>query len=192
VPSDQKANFCGARTYSLSSKMTKLDYKTEVPLSCGPEDADFVAFVEATSLIGGCDVVEEFLACGLWPLGQQFGFEVETKESPLSKVLVPMPQVTAAIEEREAEAEFVSRIEDATNELVGRYNLTKHNSYQGLRHGQLNHIFELAKVLCQPRPEPIVWKHKFSVVVTASVPMKTFRKCGRGGKSNRSEAHTSA
>jgi hypothetical protein len=54
--------------------MTKLDYLTEVCSSCGPEDANFVTFIDATSLIDGHNVMEEFLACGLWPLGQQFGF----------------------------------------------------------------------------------------------------------------------
>jgi hypothetical protein len=41
--------------------------------------------------------VEEFLASGLWPLGQQFGFEAEMKESPLSKVIVPMTWITTTI-----------------------------------------------------------------------------------------------
>jgi hypothetical protein len=44
--------------------MMELNYLMEVPSSCCPEDDDFVAFVEATSLIGGRNVVEEFLACG--------------------------------------------------------------------------------------------------------------------------------
>jgi hypothetical protein len=68
-----------------------LNYLTKVPSSCGPKDTDFAAFVEGTSLIRGHDVVEEFLACGLWPLGEQFGFRVEMKESPMSKVMTPMP-----------------------------------------------------------------------------------------------------
>jgi hypothetical protein len=54
--------------------MTHLVYDTDVP--CGPEDANFTAFIEATSLIGDRDAVEEFLASSLWPLSQQFGFEV--------------------------------------------------------------------------------------------------------------------
>jgi hypothetical protein len=58
VHSDQKVDFHSKRTYPLSSKMTKLDYLMEVPSSCGLEDANFVAFIEATSLIGGCNVVE--------------------------------------------------------------------------------------------------------------------------------------
>jgi hypothetical protein len=34
-----------------------------------PEDADFAAFIEATSLISSHNAVEEFLASSLWPLG---------------------------------------------------------------------------------------------------------------------------
>jgi hypothetical protein len=90
VPSEQKADSLCQKTYSLSSNMTKMYYLTEVPFSCGPKDANVAAFIEVASLIGGRNVVKEFLASGLWPLGQQFGFQVERKESPLSKVLVPM------------------------------------------------------------------------------------------------------
>jgi hypothetical protein len=135
--------------------MTELSYLTEVPSSYGSDDADFVAFVEATSLIGGHNVVEEFLACGLWPLGELFGFRVETKESPLSKVMVLMPLITVTIMEWESEAKFVAHVENAANLLVGNYNIVEHKAYQGLRYSRLNHIFELARVLCQPRPEPI-------------------------------------
>jgi hypothetical protein len=91
VPLEQKPDSSGQRTYPLSSKMTKMNYLTEVPSSCGLENTNVVAFIEATSLIGGRVVMEEFLASDLWPLGQQFGFQVERKEPPLSKVLVPMP-----------------------------------------------------------------------------------------------------
>jgi hypothetical protein len=105
--------------------------------------------------------VEEFLTCGLWPVGEQFGFPVETKVSPLSKVLVPMPQITATIGEWGSEAQFMASIEDAANLLVGKYNTVEHTAYQGFRHRRLNHIFELAGILCPSQPEPIVWKHKW-------------------------------
>jgi uncharacterized alpha/beta hydrolase family protein len=77
-------------------------------------------------------VVEEFPSSILWPLSQQFGFEVETMESLLSKVIVPMPRITTAIWQRESESTFVAWIEKVVNELDGRYNITKHNAYQGL------------------------------------------------------------
>jgi hypothetical protein len=128
--------------------MMELNYLTEVPSSYSLEDTNFAAFVEVTSLIGGRDVVEEFVACGLWTLDEQFGFPVETKESPLSKVIVLMPQITAAIGERESEVTFVACIENAAHLLVGNYNTVERKAYQGLRHRQLNRIFELAGVLC--------------------------------------------
>jgi hypothetical protein len=131
----QRSDFSGQRTYPLSSKMTPLVHEMDVSSSCGPEDADFMAFIEVTSRTSGRDAVEEFLASGLWPLGQQFGFEVETEESLLSKVIVVTPWITTAIGQRESEAMFVAWIEKVAHELVGRYNITKHNAYQGLQYG---------------------------------------------------------
>jgi hypothetical protein len=83
--------------------MTPLNYLTDAPFECGPEDTDVVAFVEATSIIEGYDTVEEFLAYGIWPLSENCDFEVETKQTPLSKFMVPMPKVTPIIGTQESE-----------------------------------------------------------------------------------------
>jgi hypothetical protein len=109
--------------------MAPLNYLTEAPSEWGSEDANFAALVEATSIIRGHDTVEEFLACGLWPLGENFGFHVERKESPLSKVMVSMPQVNPVIGVQESGAAFEARILNAVNLLVGNYNITEHNAY---------------------------------------------------------------
>jgi hypothetical protein len=79
--------------------------------------------------------MEVFLACGLWPLSEKFGFEVEANESPLSKVAVPMPQVTPIIGAQEPRAAFEARIANVVNLLVGNYNIMGHNTYRGLQHG---------------------------------------------------------
>jgi hypothetical protein len=114
--------------------MTQLNHLTEAP-SCGLEDTDFAFFIEATSIVGGCDGVEEFLTSGLWPLSEKFGFKVGRKKSPLSKVLVSMPQINTSIRANESRAEFEACIANAASLLVGKYNIAEHNSYQGLRHG---------------------------------------------------------
>jgi hypothetical protein len=54
--------------------MTRLNYLMKDPSSCGLEDANFVAFVEVTSIVGGRNAMEEFLASGLWSLSEKFGF----------------------------------------------------------------------------------------------------------------------
>jgi hypothetical protein len=190
VPVEQKADVWGKGSYLLSSTMTCLNYLMEAPSSGGSKDANFVAFVETTSSVGGRDAVEEFLASGLWPLSEKFGFKVETKESPLSKVVVLMPQIDAAIRTEESRVEFAVCIVNTANLLVGNYNVVEHNAYQGLQHGWLNHVFKLAGVLCQPRPNPIVWKRKPAVATLAPAPRKTSGKWGRGRKSFDSGSQT--
>jgi hypothetical protein len=37
---------------------------------------------------------------------------------------------------------------NAASLLVSNYNITKHNAYNGLWHGRLNRVFELAGILC--------------------------------------------
>jgi hypothetical protein len=50
VPTEHKTDVRGKVSYLLSSMMTRLNYLIEAP-SCGPEDANFAAFVEATSIV---------------------------------------------------------------------------------------------------------------------------------------------
>jgi hypothetical protein len=45
---------------------------------------------------------------------------VETKESPFSKITMPMPHIDTAIRERESSARFAVHIEKAANELVDK------------------------------------------------------------------------
>jgi hypothetical protein len=79
---EQTADVRGKGTYPLSCTMIPLNYSTEVTFECGPADANVAAFTEVASTIGGRNTVEEFLACGLWPLSEKFGFKVEPKETP--------------------------------------------------------------------------------------------------------------
>jgi hypothetical protein len=65
VPSEPIANIRGKGNYLLSSVMTLLNYLTDAPFECDPEDVNVAAFAEATSIIGACDTMEEFLACGM-------------------------------------------------------------------------------------------------------------------------------
>jgi hypothetical protein len=83
VPMEQTIDVHDKGTYPLSYIMISLDYSMEVTFECGPRDANVAAFTKVSSIIGGGhDLVEEFLACVLWPLSEKFGFKVETKETP--------------------------------------------------------------------------------------------------------------
>jgi hypothetical protein len=135
VPAKQTGDGRGKGIYPLSSTMTPLTHLTEAPSAYGPDDANIAAFVEATSIIESRDAVEEFFACGLCSLNENFGFEAERKEAPLSKVLVLMPLVATAIRAQEPTVEFEACIVNAVNVLVGNYNIIEHKAYEGLRHG---------------------------------------------------------
>jgi hypothetical protein len=115
--------------------MNPLDYLLAVPFECGPGDANVATFTKATSIIGGRNTMEEFLDCGIWPLSEKSYFEVEMKETPLSKVVVLMPKVTPIIGTKESEAAFEARIINVVNLLVGNYNVAEHNAYTGLHYG---------------------------------------------------------
>jgi hypothetical protein len=106
VPSKQVTDVQGKGNYPLSSTMTHLDYLIDASFACGLGDVNVAAFTEAVSIIEGRDTMEEFLACGIWPFSEKCDFEVETKETPLSKVMVPMPKVTPIIGKQESEAAF--------------------------------------------------------------------------------------
>jgi hypothetical protein len=116
---------------------------------------------------------------------------VERKESPLSKVMVLMPQVNLVIGAQEPGAAFETWIVNATNLLVGNYNIMEHNTCKGLWGGQLNRVFELAGVLCQPRSEPIVRKRKSGGMVPTSAPKRAIEKRRRVRGSSRSGDRTS-
>jgi hypothetical protein len=155
VPSEQKADVRGKGNYPLRSVLNQLEYLTDAPFECGPNDANVVAFGEAAVIIGGHDAVEEFLMCDIWPLCENYEFEVEGLELPISKVVMPMPKVTPIIVKHESEAALEAWIVMVANQLVGNYCMMEHNSCTGLQHGRLNCVFELASVHYQPRLEPI-------------------------------------
>jgi hypothetical protein len=115
--------------------MTPLDYLIDAPFECSLGDVNVVAFTEATSIIGGCGVVEEFLARGIWLLPEKCEFEAKMKVTPLSKVMVPMPKVTPTIGNQESEAAIKAQIVGATNLLVCNYNVEENKAYTLLWHG---------------------------------------------------------
>jgi hypothetical protein len=127
----------------------------DAPFECGPEDANVAAFVKAALIISGCDAMLELPACGICPLSESCVFEVKRKEISLSKVMVPMLKLTPTIGKHELETALKAWIAATANMLIVNYCVTEHNSCTGLRHGQLNRVFELADVLCQPHPKPI-------------------------------------
>jgi hypothetical protein len=77
----------GKGVYALHSSMSALDFSTDPSFECADDDTGDLTFVHSTSLIGGQDIVEEYLTCILFPLSARMGFrEITDGETPVSKV----------------------------------------------------------------------------------------------------------
>jgi hypothetical protein len=81
----------------MCSYMCSLEFRTDPPFDYANDDLGDIAFVQATKFIGGRDVVEEFIACGMYPLATGAGFDrVATCTTLVTKLKVPLLKFTAA------------------------------------------------------------------------------------------------
>jgi hypothetical protein len=122
---------------ALHSSMSPLDYVIEPSFNCPDDDAGDIAFVRATSSIGGRDAIEEYLACGMLPLLVNFGFgEIADGETPISKVVVPLPDLPFARVAGESNKCFLARVELEVENIVGGYSRVEHDAcMKSLRNG---------------------------------------------------------
>jgi hypothetical protein len=110
----------GKNVYALCSHMSALDFLTEPPVDYIDTDVGDVAFVRATCVIGGRDAIEEYLACGQYPLSSDFGFgEIHDSITPVLKLSVPLLEFCAARAKEESKTQFLVKIELGQKTLWG-------------------------------------------------------------------------
>jgi hypothetical protein len=140
----------GVTMHILRSYMCSLEFRTDTPLDCADDDLGDVAFVQATKFIRGCDVVEEFIACGMYPLAVDAGFDrVAMRSMLVSKLKVPLPKfIVVHNDDNEDDVHFLARVELEAKGIVGSYTKAEHDACLAhIRNGcRLNHVFELAGV----------------------------------------------
>jgi hypothetical protein len=147
----------GKGIFALHSYMTGLDFVTEPLFECPDEDAGDAAFVKATRTIGGRDVVEEYMVCGLFPLSVSFGLgEIADGETPVLKLAAPMLEFPVARHPEETNEGFRGRVELAVTSIIGRYAHGEHDVCVATvpNGGRVNRVFELAGVPYGPQLKP--------------------------------------
>jgi hypothetical protein len=108
VPSPGRGN----GILALHSYMTRLDFVTEPSFHCPDNEAGDMAFVKVTCAIGGRDAVEEYMACGLFPLSGSFNLgEIFEGKMLVSKLTVPLPEFPIARRPDEMNNGFRVRVE---------------------------------------------------------------------------------
>jgi hypothetical protein len=76
----------GKGVFALHSIMSALDYTMEPSFECHYTYSSDVAFIRAVGSIGGRYAIEEYFACGMYPLSASFGFDgIADSESPVLK-----------------------------------------------------------------------------------------------------------
>jgi hypothetical protein len=65
----------GKSVHAPRSQMSGLDFHTEPLFDCADDDSGDIAFIWATKFVGGRDTMEEFLACGVYLLAANVGFD---------------------------------------------------------------------------------------------------------------------
>jgi hypothetical protein len=117
----------GKFVHALRSHMSTLKFCTKPSYDCSGKDLSDGAFVWASKCIRGQDVVEEFVACGVWLLAASVNFEqMEVGLTPISKLNVPLPRFPLSHEDDEDDIKFVARVEQDARVIVGSYTHTEH------------------------------------------------------------------
>jgi hypothetical protein len=138
----------------LLSHLCGLDFWTEPHFDCIDEDLGDVAFVKATKFIRGQDAMEEYLACGMYPLSASVSFErVADGVTPASRLKLLLLKFEAI---RKDDVQFLARVELDAEGVVGSYTRPEHDvCMTGLcNRSRLNRVFELVGVAYGSRPVP--------------------------------------
>jgi hypothetical protein len=73
--------------------------------------------------------VEEYLACGMFPLSAGFGFrEIADGETPVSKIVLLLPDFPLTKFQGESDDHFQARVELGMENVVGSYNRAEHDT----------------------------------------------------------------
>jgi hypothetical protein len=112
----------GKSMYALRSRMNALDYTVEHEVERLYSNVNNAAFVRATATVRGCDAVEEFLACGMYPLPSSFSFrDIMVDMTAMSKVKTPLPLFPIEAVSMEDAGHFLAKVETDVERILGSY-----------------------------------------------------------------------
>jgi hypothetical protein len=138
--------------------MNALDYTMELEVDCPDNDVNDVAFVRVIAIIGGHNAVEEFLACGMYPLSSGFGFrDVAVGMTVVLRVetsLSIFPVEAIHVEEADR---FLAMVKMDTERILGSYGHREQDALMTAKlliGGHLNWLFDQKGAPCAPQPMP--------------------------------------
>jgi hypothetical protein len=138
--------------------MSALDYMVEPKVECSFDDPNDVAFVRATTTISGRDVVEEFVACKMFPRDSGFSFRnVPISMMPVLGVRTPLPLFLIEPVSTEDISHVLAEVETEAERFLGSFRPREYDAVMAANipnGGHLNHVFEKMGMTYAPRPLP--------------------------------------
>jgi hypothetical protein len=129
--------------------MSEINLMMEPPFECPDDENGDAAFVKATRTIDGRDVMEEYMACGLFSLSVSFSLgEVADGVMHVLKLSPPVPDFRVTRLPKEANDGIRARVELDAVDVMGRYTHGEHKVCVEvvLNWGIVNQVFEHAVV----------------------------------------------
>jgi hypothetical protein len=172
----------GKSVHAPRSHMSTLRFRTKPSYDCSSKELGDDTFIWSSKCIGGRDIVEEFMSCGVWPLATDVNFEqVKDDLTPILKLKVSLPRFPLSREDEEDDVKFLARVEQEVRVIVGSYTRTEHEAcIAGLQNnGRLNRVLNLVGVAYGPHPVLVSTEalKKRKVDATRKVLAKLLKAC---------------
>jgi hypothetical protein len=156
------------------------------------------AFHLASTILGGRDIIEEFVAAEIWPIS--YGWapnEIVIFNVNWAAQEVPIPRFGLQLKEGQSADEFMDEIEKKVNYMIGESTMNEYKAYKNLvKHKRrINRVFsEISgeKSFCSHRPGLTVKISAVAVDSCSTAPLKALRgKSFKKGKKNTDETSSS-
>jgi hypothetical protein len=101
------------------------------------------AFHLASTILGGRDIIEEFVAARVWPISSGWSpIELVYYNVNWADQKVPFPKFGIKLREDQSARAFVDEVEKKVNVMVGEYTMNEYKAYKALvKHKKINRIF---------------------------------------------------
>jgi hypothetical protein len=91
------------------------------------------AFHLASTILGGRDIIEEFVAAQVWPISNGWSpTEIVYYNVNWADQNVPFPKFGIKLREGQSAKDFMDEVEKRVNVMVGEYTMNEYKAYKAL------------------------------------------------------------
>jgi hypothetical protein len=102
------------------------------------------AFHLDSTILGGCDLIEEFVAANIWPISHGWApTEIMTFNVNWAAQEVYFPLFGLHLRDGQSSEEFMVEVEKKVNAMIGEYTINEYKAYKNLvKHNKrINQVF---------------------------------------------------